>query len=208
MTFFSTQFMHPTRSRQGSTVWATLATPKRPGKKQNAFVTMSGGQDSGLVSWVLFHTQHYYPCQLKSLHYQHLLQPDALYAQKHCSQLSFWFNWKSLYYSATRYYTSEKDAGDWRSKSSFRLASYYSYPFLFKGQSLTDQYETRATLFLRTIVKTQAPEDLSVSAEDSPVGYPGRLFVRSKKLSCWDLTRAEKKAVRGRKVYRGIKHGT
>ena len=136
MTSFSTQFMHPTRSRQGPTVWATSATPKRPGKKQNALVTMSGGQDSGLVSWVLFHTQDYYPCQLKSLHYQHLLQPDALYAQKHCSQLSFWFNWKSLYYSATRYYTSEKDAGDWRSKSSFRLASYYSYPFLLKVRAL------------------------------------------------------------------------
>ena len=208
MTSFSTPFKHPTRSTQGSNVWATSATPKRPGKKQKAFVTMSGGQDSSLVSWILFHTQHYYACQLKSLHYQHLLQPDALYLQKHCSQLSFWFNWKNLYYSATRYYTSEKGAGDWRSKSSFRLASYYSYPFLFKGQSLTDQYETRTTLFLRTIGNTQAPEDLALSTEDNPVGHYSLLFVRSKKLSRWDLIRAEEKTIGGFKVYRGIKHGT
>lgn len=212
MTSFPTQFKNLTTGTQGSNGWATSlgTTPKKPGKKQKALVTLSGGQDSSLVSWILFHTQHYYPCPLKSLHYQHLLQPGALYAQKHCSQLSFWFNWTSLYYFATRYYASEKDAGDWRSESNRRLAIYYTSPSLFKGQSLTDQYETRATLFLRTIAnrREETPEDLSLSTEDSPVGYHSLLFVRSKKLSRWDLTTAEKRKEGGLQLYRGIKHGT
>lgn len=212
MTSFSTQFKNPTAGTQGSSAWtSSLGTPsRRQGKKQKVLITLSGGQDSSLVSWILFHIQQYYPCQPQSLHYQHFLQPDALYSQKHCSQLSFWFNWKSLYYSATRDYTSEKDAGDWRSGSSFRLATYYTYPFLFKGQNLNDQYETTATLFLRTIVnradKTQ--EDLPRDTEDHPLGYYSRLFIQPKKLSCWNSRTVEKKAAGRLKVYRGIKYGT
>jgi tRNA(Ile)-lysidine synthase TilS/MesJ len=211
MTSFPTQFTNPSTWRQGSNVWASSlgATPKRREKRQKALITLSGGQDSSLVSWLLFHTQHYYPCQPQSLHYQHFLHPGALYSQKHCSQLSFWFNWKSLYYSAIRSYASEKDAGDWRSESSFRLANYYTSPFLFKGQNLTDHYETRATLFLRTLVNT--PEKTSgnrpVYTENSPIGAHSILFARQKKLSYWNATITEKKVAGRVKLYRRIKYG-
>lgn len=179
--------------------------PGRQDKKKDALVMLSGGQDSVLVTWILFHAQHYYHQQPQSLHYQHFLQSGALYAQTHCLQLSFWFNWASLSYSATRSYTSEKDAGDWRNASSFRLASYYTCPFLFKGQSLTDQYETTATLLLRTIANRPKKKDVFFDTEASPVGYHSRLFVRPKKRSCW-MTR-EKKTEGGGKLYRGIKYG-
>ena len=211
MTSSSTQFKNPNVSTQGSNGWTSFLEilPRRQEKKQKVLVMLSGGQDSSLVSWILFHTQHYYPCQPQSLHYQHFLQPDALYSQKHCSQLSFWCNWKSLYYSATEDYTSEKDAGDWRSGSSFRLATYYTYPILFKGQNRTDQYETTAALFLRTIInkaeKTQ--EDLPVYIKDNPLGYHSRLFVRPKKLSCWNSRTVRKKVTGRLKVYKGIKYG-
>ena len=210
MTSFPTQYNNPTTWRQGSSVWASSfgATPQRQEKKQKALVTLSGGQDSSLVSWLLFHTQDYYPCQPQSLHYQHFLQPDALYSQKHCSQLSFWFNWKSLYYSATRSYVNEEDAGDWRRESSFRLASYYTAPFLFKGQNLTDHYETRATLFLRTLGDTlnKTQRTRPVYTGNNPIGSQSILFVRPKKLSYWDSTIVEKKAAGRVKLYRGIKY--
>lgn len=211
MTSFPRQFKNPTTWRQGSDVWASSlgATPKRQEKKQKALVMLSGGQDSSLISWFLFHTQHYYPCQPQSLHCQHFLQPDALFSQKHCSQLSFWLNWESLYYSATRSYVSEKDAGDWRSELSFRLANYYTSPFLFKGQNLTDHYETRATLFLRTLVNTpeKTQKTHPVYIENSTIDYRSMLFVRSKKLSHWTARTVGKKTAGGVKLYRGIKYG-
>lgn len=211
MTAFPTHVKNHTPCTQVSTVGTTALgiNPGRQEKRQNALVMLSGGQDSSLVTWILFHAQHYYFHQPQSLHYQHFLQSGALYAQTHCSQLSFWFNWTSLSYSATRSYTSEKDAGDWRSASSVRLASYYTCPFLFKGQSLTDQYETTATLLLRTIAnRSEKKDDLLLDAEDSPVGPHSILFVRSKKLSYWVPMTIEKKDEGRVKLYRGIKYGT
>ena len=141
---FPTRFKNLEPPITRATVWPILSrtTSVRHKKKQQALVTLSGGQDSSIATWILFHTQDYYPCQPRSLHYQHFLQPDALYVKKHCAQLSFWFNWDALYYPASRQYGTEAEAGNWRRTSSFRLSTYYMCSFLFKGQNLTDQHET------------------------------------------------------------------
>jgi tRNA(Ile)-lysidine synthase TilS/MesJ len=208
MTFSPTHLTHLTR-RAKSSFGETLG---RPEKNQKTLITLSGGQDSSLVGWVLFNTQNYYSARPRSLHYQHLLQPDTLDTKKHCAQLSFWFNWESLYSLATRYYPNEKEAGDWRRVSSSRIAPYYNCPFLLKGQSLTDQYETTATLLLRTLMTTseedgQTQEDL-FQTEDTPMWYNSALFARQKKQSCWFPGPSERKVGGRVKFYRGIKHGT
>lgn len=209
MTFSPTHLTHLAQRAKSSAGESSLG---RPEKNQKTLITLSGGQDSSLVGWVLFNTQNYYSARPRSLHYQHLLQPDTLDAKKHCAQLSFWFNWKSLYSLATRYYASEKEAGDWRRVSSSRIAPYYNCPLLLKGQSLTDQYETTATLLLRTLLTTsekggQAQAD-PFQTEDTPMQCNSALFARQKKQSCWFPRPSERRAGRRVKFYRGIKHGT
>jgi len=79
MTFSPTHLTHLTR-RAKSSFGETLG---RPEKNQKTLITLSGGQDSSLVGWVLFNTQNYYSARPRSLHYQHLLQPDTLDTKKH-----------------------------------------------------------------------------------------------------------------------------
>lgn len=216
MPSFPPQYTNPTPRTKRDDFWTVSggATPGRPGKKQKTLVTLSGGQDSSLVTWVLFHTEHYYPCRPQSLYYQHFLQPDALYAQKHCAQLSFWFNWETLYYLATRQYASEKNAGDWRRDSSLRLSSYYTSPFLFKGQSLTDQHETKTATLLRTFIQaaekhggTQKIASSPTHMKNTPTEDTKGLFVQSKTLSRWNPTKSERTPGRQVKFYKGIKYG-
>lgn len=213
---YPTQYKNPVAHAKRSDAWTVSleATPGRHKKKQKVLVTLSGGQDSSLVTWVLFHTQHYYPCRPQSLHYQHFLQSDAVYAKKHCSQLSFWFNWETLSCLATRECASEKNAGDWRKDSSFRISTYYTCPIVFKGQSLSDQYETTTATILCTIVK-EFKKDLGVQEiARSPTQTRGPLiehnhilFSQSKKLSRWVPMTSGRNSERGVKLYRGIKYG-
>lgn len=184
-------------------------------RNQRALLTLSGGQDSSLVGWNLFQTQYYYHLQPLSLHYQHFWQCETLYAKKHCSQFSFWFNWETVYYQSTFNTHTEKNARDWRENTVWRLTTYYLCTKVIKGHSLTDQYETLLSSLLHTnLNKIEAPkitQDTVKTTKATP-HYTGRrkktiLFVQQKNQSRWILPRHEHKLVIKTKLYDALKYG-
>lgn len=184
-------------------------------KNHNILLTLSGGQDSSLVGWVLFQRQYYYLCQPVSLHYQHFWQQETLYTNKHCSQLSFWFNWETVYYQSTFNYGTEKNARDWRETTNLRLTTYYLCTRVSKGHTLTDRYETVFSQLLHPSVnkievlrRTQNTiTPTKTTQNSSPRRKKTALFVQQKKQSCWNLPRHGHKLRVKAKLYYPLKYG-
>lgn len=197
------------------TLYSTTHTIKHE-KNQNALLTLSGGQDSSLVGWILFQTQYYYLCQPVSLHYQHFWQQDTLYTNKHCSQLSFWFNWETLYYQSIFNCGTEKNARDWRETTNWRLTTYYPCTRITKGHTLTDRYETLFSHLLHpppvnkteVLTRTQSTiKSTKTTQHYAPRRKKTTLFMQQKNQSCWFRPRHGHKLRVKTKLYYPLKYG-
>jgi len=184
-------------------------------KNQNALFTLSGGQDSSFVGWILFQIQYYYLRQPVSLHYQHFWQQDTLYTNKHCSQLSFWFNWDTVSYQSTINSGTEKKARDWRETTNWRLTTYYLCTQISKGHTLTDRYETLFSHLLHPPVnktevlrRTQSTLEPTRTTQHYARRKKTALFVQQKNQSCWILSRHRHKKRGKTKLYDPLKYGT
>jgi PP-loop family len=190
--------------------------PLQSEKHQKALITLSGGQDSSVAAWLLFQTQVYYRRQPLSLYYQHFWQRDALYANKHCAQFSFWLNWETVYYQAAAKYGTEKEARDWRETTTARLGNYYICTHVFKGHSRTDYYETLFNRLLHTTAGDQAtPTHVrgTVKLASTPWQYAhprkkSTLFVQQQDRSCWVFPQQGKTVGETPNLYHAIKYGT
>lgn len=186
-----------------------------PEKNQKALLTLSGGQDSSLVGWILFQTQYYYFLQPLSLHYQHFWQQDTLYAKKHCSQCSFWFNWETVYYQSTRNFGTEKNARDWRETTNGKLTSYYNCTRVINGHNLTDRYETLCSHLLHTPLnknKAQNSTQTIVTSIKATQYYvqqrqKSTLLVQQRNQSRWILPQQGLKLRVKTKLYYSLKYG-
>lgn len=196
------------------TVYSTTSLLEH-GKNQKALLTLSGGQDSSLVGWVLFQTQYYYLLQPVSLHYQHFWQQDTLYAKKHCSQFSFWLNWETVYYQSTFNAGTEKNARDWRETINWRLTTYYTCTQVINGHTLTDRYETLFSRLLHTpLNKTNAGRETQSTIKSTKITrqYAQRrqktaLFGQQKNQSGWLLPQHGRKLSVKAKLYYPLKYG-
>lgn len=195
-------------------LYSTTPLPK-PEKNQNALLTLSGGQDSSLVGWVLFQTQYYYLLQPLSLHYQHFWQQDTLYAKKHCSQFNFWFNWETVYYQSTLNFVTEKNARDWRETINGRLTTYYTCTRIINGHNLTDRYETLCSRLLHTPRnknKAQSRKQHSVTSIKATQHYAQQrqktaLLVQQQNQSRWILLQQGAKLKVTTKLYYPLQYG-
>jgi PP-loop family len=195
------------------TLYSTTSLTEQE-KNQNALLTLSGGQDSSLVGWILFQTQYYYLDQPVSLHYQHFWQQDTLYTNKHCSQLSFWFNWETVYYQSTLNAGTEKKARDWRETTNWRLTTYYLCTRITKGLTLTDRYETLFSHLLHppsnkneVLNRTQSTIKPTKTTQHYDQRQKTALFVQHKNQSGWILPRHGHKLRVKTKLYYPLKYG-
>lgn len=195
------------------TIYSTTSLSEHE-KNQKALLTLSGGQDSSLAGWVLFQTQYYSLRQSVSLHYQHFWQQDTLYTNKHCSQLSFWFNWETVYYQSTFNSGTEKKARDWRETTNWRLATYYLCTRITKGLTLTDRYETLVSHMLHPpcnkaeeLRKTQSTIKPTQTTQHYARRQKTALFVQQKNQSCWIVPRHGHKLKVKTKLYYPLKYG-
>lgn len=128
-----------------------LENTTRPLGGQSQTVLFSGGQDSSVVLWFLYHTAHKTSHQLCTLHYNHIWQRDNFFMADHTAKISFWLNCPQCTATTTYEVDSEQQASQWRTSMNRRLMSHKPSSILVNGHTQSDQQESTLFAIIREI---------------------------------------------------------
>ena len=116
-------------------------------------VLFSGGQDSTVALWLLYHTARTQGHSLHTLHYNHMWQDSNFFMSDHADKISFWLNCPHCAVMPTHQTNSEHHASQWRAYMNTRLASDNTPHILANGHTRSDQQESTLFSYARTLFR-------------------------------------------------------
>lgn len=115
-------------------------------------VLFSGGQDSTVALWLLYHTACTRGHSLRTLHYNHMWQDSNFFMADHTTKISFWLNCPHWAVMPTHQTNSEHHASQWRAYMNTRLISNNNTPnVLANGHTRSDQQESGLFSYARML---------------------------------------------------------
>lgn len=111
----------------------------------------SGGQDSMIALWLLYHTARTRAHLLRILHYNHMWQGDNFFMADHSTKLSFWLSCPQWTVMPTTQLNSEYDASQWRISTNTRLTGVETPSILMNGHTQSDLHESTLLAFAREL---------------------------------------------------------
>lgn len=105
-------------------------------------VSISGGQDSIFLAWLVFHFQNERQLAPVWLYYNHLWHTEGFFHGLHSLRLAFVFGWPVLYVLPFHSIYDEESAWEFRRQLRHRLSSFYETGEVLLGHTKTDQMES------------------------------------------------------------------
>jgi len=112
-------------------------------------VSVSGGQDSMLLAWLLFQFQLESKLSPIWLYHNHMWHPEGFFHGVHCWRVSIVFDWPFLYTLPFRGIFDEEKSWAFRYHLRRRLCAFYNIADVFLGHTRTDRSESILFNFLR-----------------------------------------------------------
>jgi tRNA(Ile)-lysidine synthase TilS/MesJ len=105
-------------------------------------VSISGGQDSIFLAWIVFHFQNERQLSPIWLYYNHLWHTEGFFHGVHSLRLAFIFGWPVLYTLPFHPVCDEELAWEFRQRLRRRLCTFYGTSEVLLGHTKTDQVES------------------------------------------------------------------
>jgi len=112
-------------------------------------VSVSGGQDSILLAWVILQFQIQRKLSPIWLYHNHMWHSEGFFHGVHCWRLASLYNWPFLYTIPFQVTFSEDKGWAFRYHLRGRLSAFYKVPEVVLGHTRTDRSEALLFNFLR-----------------------------------------------------------
>lgn len=134
-------------------------------------VSVSGGQDSILLFFMLIHLNSRLNRNIEIVYGQHFWQPKNFFCPEFLFKLTFLFQNDSTFVIPTKKITTENQARVWRKKAFFRLSQFSKTPQISIGQTKSDILEKN----INNIFRGASPNSL-VLGRATKKKLPGMFF--------------------------------
>ena len=116
---------------------------------QFILITVSGGQDSLCLFFILLHFKKQWKWHFGLLYCNHFWQIDSFYINSLIFKLGFFFLIPAYLSLPSENIFSEQKSRTWRYRQFNRLSTFYKYDIIFTGHTSTDKIETVLLQLLR-----------------------------------------------------------
>nr|YP_009105393.1 hypothetical chloroplast RF62 [Koliella longiseta]AIT94037.1 hypothetical chloroplast RF62 [Koliella longiseta] len=116
---------------------------------QFILITISGGQDSLCLFFILLHLKRQWKWRFGLLYCNHFWQIDSFYINSLICKLGFFFLLPAYLSLPSGNIFSEQKSRTWRYGQFGRLSNFYKYDIIFTGHTSTDKIETVLLQLLR-----------------------------------------------------------
>lgn len=116
---------------------------------QFILITISGGQDSLCLFFILLHLKKQWKWRFGLLYCNHFWQIDSFYINSLICKLGFFFLLPAYLSVPSENIFSEQKSRTWRYGQFERLSNFYKYDIIFTGHTSTDKIETVLLQLLR-----------------------------------------------------------
>lgn len=117
--------------------------------KQNILVTISGGQDSMCLLFIMLQLQKQWNWQFNILYCDHLWQKESFYVMHNIFKIVFLLKLPIYLPISLKKLLSENKARNWRYSSYERISIFYNYKIIITGHTASDRIETLLFNFFR-----------------------------------------------------------